>query len=147
MSWSACALLIIIIRGPRYLVYVGCSNFRYTNNNQNKFLTQRHQQKKWSKEVNKNVLHSYFESNPTQRMYRKRIIEIWANSARFNTTSQRPANPARMILKKGCLFDLQMLEIRVQNNLLRISTRSSDSNQNTKYGKAEVPEPNWKSKF
>ena len=42
--------------------------------------------KKWTKENNKNVLHCYFKSNPKQRAYRKRIIEIWGNSVTFNTT-------------------------------------------------------------
>ena len=57
-----------------------------------------------------------FENNPIQRGYRKRMIEIWAYSARFNTTSQRLANQARTILKKGWFSDLKILEVCNQVN-------------------------------
>ena len=41
-----------------------------------------------------------FKSNPTGRGHRKRMVKIWAESARFNATRQRLANQARMTLKK-----------------------------------------------
>ena len=56
------------------------------------------------------LLHGYLKSNTTQRGHRKRMIEIWANSTRFNT-SQRHADQARMILKKISFSDLEILEL------------------------------------
>ena len=50
-----------------------------------------------------------------QRGYRKRVIEIRTEFAKFNT-SQRIANQAKMILKKDWLFDLEVLEICWQLN-------------------------------
>ena len=44
------------------------------------------------------------------------MIEIWAESARLNTWSQRLADQARMILKKDCFSDLEILEIHQQVN-------------------------------
>ena len=48
-------------------------------------------------------------------MYRKRIIEIRAESTRFNT-SQRLVDQLRIILKKGWFSDLEMLEMCKQVN-------------------------------
>ena len=44
------------------------------------------------------------------------MIEIWAECTRFNTTSQRFGDQARMILKKGCFSKLGILEIYQQIN-------------------------------
>ena len=44
------------------------------------------------------------------------MIEIWAESARFNITSQKLADQARIILKKGWFSDLEILEIYEQVN-------------------------------
>ena len=76
----------------KYPANVGCSNFRYTNNDQSNYSTERHQRKKWIKEDNKHLLHCYFKTNPSQREYRKRIKDIWTESARFNVTSQKIAD-------------------------------------------------------
>ena len=38
------------------------------------------------------------------------MIEIWAESGRFDK-SKKLVDQARMILKKGCFFDLEILEI------------------------------------
>ena len=65
---------------------------------------------KWIKEDNKNVLRCYLKSNPAQKWYRKRTIEIWAESARFNT-NQKLANQARRILKKCWFSGFEILEI------------------------------------
>ena len=54
--------------------------------------------KKWTKEDNKHVLHGYHKRNPKQREYRKRMIQIWAESAMFNVKSQRHADQARIML-------------------------------------------------
>ena len=49
----------------------------------------------------KNVL----KNSLNQREYRKRIIEIWAKSARFNKANQIFPDEARMIFKKGLFSD------------------------------------------
>ena len=60
--------------------------------------------RKWNREDNKHILHCYFNSNPTQRGYKKRMREIFKDSARFNT-SQGLADRARMVLKEGWFSD------------------------------------------
>ena len=50
-------------------------------------------------------------ANSAQKGYRKRMIEIWAESIRYNTISQRLVDQARMILKKGWLSDFEILEM------------------------------------
>ena len=50
--------------------------------------------KNWPEQTRKNVIPCYFKSNPIQWEYTKIIIEIWVNSAWFNTSQ------ARKILKK-----------------------------------------------
>ena len=40
------------------------------------FLSKRHKRKKCIRENNRNVFHSYFKSNLTQRGYRKRMIDL-----------------------------------------------------------------------
>ena len=42
--------------------------------------------------------------------------EVWAESSRFDTTSQRLADQARMILRNGWSSDLKILEISGQVN-------------------------------
>ena len=44
------------------------------------------------------------------RLYKKRMMKIWTESAKFNT-SQRLADQIRLFLKKGLLSDLELLEI------------------------------------
>ena len=44
------------------------------------------------------------------------MIEIWAECTWFNTRSQRFADQARKILKKGWFSDLEILEIYQQIN-------------------------------
>ena len=51
-------------------------------------------------------------SNPSQRGYRKRIIEVWQECSTFQTTSQRLADQVRAIVKKGWFSDLELLEIQ-----------------------------------
>ena len=64
--------------------------------------------KKWT---NHKVINFYFKSNPIRKAYRKRMMEIWTESAK-----QRLANQVRLILKKGLLSDLEILEICGQKN-------------------------------
>ena len=53
----------------------------------------------------------HFRSNPSQRRYRKRILEIWQERSAFQTTSQRLADQVRTIIKKCWFSDLELLEI------------------------------------
>ena len=49
---------------------VGCSFFRYTNDDLRNHINQRRKHKTWTWEDNQIALHCYFMSNPTQRGYR-----------------------------------------------------------------------------
>ena len=48
--------------------------------------------KKWSKEVNKIVMRSFFKSEPNKRGYRKKMLEIWKDIGVFEVTEQRLAD-------------------------------------------------------
>ena len=45
---------------------------------------------KRTRKANKNVIYGYFKSNSTQRVYRKKIIEIWSESTKFNASQRLP---------------------------------------------------------
>ncbi len=51
-----------------------------------------------SRKWNREALYSFFRSNHKEG-YRKRMIEIWTEFARFKTTKQRLADPVRTITK------------------------------------------------
>ena len=51
---------------------VGCSNFRYTTNNQINNAPEKHQRKKMTREDNQDIIHCYFKNNPTQRDWWKK---------------------------------------------------------------------------
>ena len=78
---------------------------------------------KWSTGVyrlcdiyNKKVISYYFKNNPTQRGFRKLMMEIWTGSTKSNKTSQKVSEEARLILKKGWLSDWNIREICGQVN-------------------------------
>ena len=73
------------------------------------------------------ALHCHFRSNPTQRGYRKRMIEIWPECARFQTTSQTLADQVRTIIKKGWFSDLEIPEIYQKINNEQDSNTISDT--------------------
>ena len=98
-------------RTDRHPTNVGCSLFRYTNADLRNHINQRPKRKAWSREDNQLALHCYFRSNPTQRGYRKRMMEIWQELNNFQTTSQRLADQVRTIIKKNCFSDLEILEM------------------------------------
>ena len=75
-------------RPDRHPANVDCSLFRYTSNHNN----QRPKCKTWTREDNQLALHCYFKSNPSQRDYKKRMIEIWQECASFQTIRQRLPN-------------------------------------------------------
>ena len=75
-----------------------------------------HQMKKWTREDNKN-------SNPAQRESRKQMIVIWTDSAKSNRKSQKLADQEMLIIKKGRLSDLEILEICGQVNREELTQR------------------------
>ena len=72
---------------------------------------QRPKWKTWTREDNQLALPCYFKSNPTQRGYRKRMMEIWQELSIFQTTRQRLADQVRKIMKKGWFSELEIIEI------------------------------------
>ena len=90
--------------------------FRYTNGDLGNHTNQRPKQKAWTMEDNQLALHCYSRSNPTQRGYRKRMIEIWQEYFIFQTTSQRLADQVRTIIKKGWFSDVEIIEIQQKIN-------------------------------
>ena len=72
-----------------YPANVGCSSFSYMNDDLRNHTNQRCKQKTWTKQDNQLAIHCYFRSNPTQRGYRKIMIEIWQKCAHFQTTNQK----------------------------------------------------------
>ena len=55
---------------------IGCSFFRYTNDDLRNHNNRRRKRKTWTREDNQLALHCYFRSNSSQRGYWKRMIEI-----------------------------------------------------------------------
>ena len=74
-------------RPDRHPANVGCSFFRYVNDDISNHNDHRPKRKTWIWEDNHLALHCYFRSNASQRGYRKRIIKIWQECASFQTTS------------------------------------------------------------
>ena len=95
----------------RHPTNVGWSFFRYRNGDETNPNGQRPTRKTWTREDNQLALQCYFCSNPSQRGYMKRMIEIWQEWAKFQTTSQSVANQVRTIIKKVWFSDLELLEI------------------------------------
>ena len=87
---------------------VGCSFFRYINDDVRNHNKQSPKRRIWTREENQLVLECYFRSNPSQRGYRKRMMEIWQERSTFQTTSQRLADQVRTIMKKSWLPDLEL---------------------------------------
>ena len=90
--------------------------FRYKNDDLRNHTNQRRKHKTWTREDNQFALDCYFRSKPTQRRYRKRMIEIWQECATFQTTSQRHADQVWTMIKKGWFSDLEILEIHWKIN-------------------------------
>ena len=98
-------------RFDRHPANVGSSFFKYKNDDVRNHNHQRPKRKTWNREDNQLALHRYFRSNPSERGYRKRMIEIWQECANFQTTSQRLADHVNTIIKKDWFSDLEILEI------------------------------------
>ena len=98
-------------RSGRLPMNVGRSFFRYINDDVSNHNEQRPKRRTWTREENQLVLECYIRSNPSQRGYRKRMMEIWQEGSTFQTTSQSLADQVRTIMKKGWFSDLELLEI------------------------------------
>ena len=118
-------------RPNRHPANVGCSLFRYTYSDLKNRTSQRPKRKTWTREDNQLALHCYFKSNPTQRGYRKRMMEIWQELSIFQTTSQRLADQVRTIMKKSWFSELKITEIHQKiNDQERRNTLTDTSNIN-----------------
>ena len=128
-------------RPDRHPANVRCSFFRYTNDDLKNHSNQRCKQKIWTREDNHLALDSYFRINPTQRVYRKRMIEIWQECASFQTTSRRHADQVRTIIKKGWFSDLDILEIQQKMNNEQETNTISNTPSINKQEKSKRNEP------
>ena len=120
-------------RPGRHLMNVGCSFFRFRNDDVTNRNDQRPTRKTWTREDNQLALQCYFRSNPSQRGHRKRMIEIWQRCAKFQTTIQRLADQVRTIIKKGWFSDLELLEIHqkhITKTIILYQTHQVVSNKN-----------------
>ena len=90
---------------------VGCSFFRYINDDVTNHKEQRPKRRTWTREENKLVLECYLRSCSSERGYRKRMFEIWQDCSTFQTASQRSADQVWTITKKGWFSDIELLEI------------------------------------
>ena len=70
--------------------------------------------RKRTREDNKQALFCYFRCKPTKKKYRKRMIKIWIEFARFKRTILRLADQVWTITKIGWFSDLEILEIYQQ---------------------------------
>ena len=87
-------------RADRHPANVGCSFFKYMNDDLRNNNNQRRKRKTWTRNNSQLALHCYSRSNASQRGYRKRMIEIWQEFASFRTSSQIFADQIRTIVKK-----------------------------------------------
>ena len=111
-------------RPGRHPTNAGCSFFRYINDDVTNHNEQRPKRRTWTREENQLVLECYFRSNPSQRGYRKRMIEIWQERSTFQTASPRLADQLRTIIKKGWFSDLELLEIHKKKHRNKTITQT-----------------------
>ena len=127
-------------RPDRHPTNVGCSFFRYINDDITNHYEQRPKRRTWTREENQLVLECYFRSNPLQRGYWKRMMEIWQERSTFQTTSQRLAHQVRTIMKKGWFSDLELLEIH-QKTLKQNNNTVPDTPSGVKQKQSNEKEP------
>ena len=68
------------------------------------------------------------------------MIEIWQECSTFQTTSQRLADQVRTIMKKGCFFVLELLEIH-QKSLKQNNNTVPDTPRWVKQRQSNKKEP------
>ena len=127
-------------RSGRHPTNVGCSFYRYINDDVTNHNEQRPKCKTWTIEENQLALECYFRSNPSQRGYRKRMIEIWQELSTFQTTNQRLADQVRTIIKKVWFSDLELLEIH-QKTLKKSHNIVPDTSTDVKQTQSNEKEP------
>ena len=130
-------------RPDRHPTNVGCSFFRYINNDVRNHNDQRPTRKTWTMEDNQLALQCYFRRNPSQRGCRKRMIEIWQELVKFQTTSQRLADQVRTIIKGG-VSDLEILEIHQKTRKQNYNTVSDTSSVVKQKQSNKKRTANWK---
>ena len=69
---------------------------------------------RWKKEVNKLVMGCFYQSDPTRRGYKKRMIAIWREIETFDITYQRLVDHARVIRTNEWLTVVELEEVRRQ---------------------------------
>ena len=80
--------------------------------------------------------------NPSQRGYRKIMIEMWQERSTFQTTSQRLADEVRTIMKKGLFSSLELQEIHKKHwnkTITQCQTHQVVSNKNNPTKKNRKP--------
>ena len=127
-------------RLDRHPTNVGCSFFRYINDDATNHYEQRPKRRIWTREENQLVLECYFRSNPSQRGYRKRMMEILQERSIFQTTSQRLADQVRTIMKKDWFSDLELQEIH-QKTLKQNNNTVPDTPSGVKQKQSNEKEP------
>ena len=111
----------------RHPMNVGWSFFRYINDDVRNNNDQRPKRKTCTREDNQLALQCYFRSNPSQRGYRKRMIEIWQECAKFQTFNERLTDQVRTIIKKSWFSDLELLEIHQRTHKQNYNTVSDST--------------------
>ena len=71
-------------RLDRYPANVGCSFFKYTDDDLTNPTNKRRKSKAWTRKENQLAQQWYFKSNHTQRGYKKRMIGIWQECLKFS---------------------------------------------------------------
>ena len=103
----------------------------YTNSDLKNPTNKKPKRKTWTREDNQLALHCYSKCNPTQRGYRKRMMEIWQELSIFQTTSLRLADQVRTIMKKGWFSEHEINEIHQKiNDQEKRNTLPDTSNTN-----------------
>ena len=74
-----------------------------------KLLEEQSQKKKWTVTENKEVMMCYFEADPSQRGYRKRMHNIWLSKHPNSTISeQRLAGQSNVIMRRNRLTSVNI---------------------------------------
>ena len=77
-----------------------------------KLLEDQPQKNKWMVTENKEVMMCYFEANPSQRGYRKRMLTIWLSKHPDSTISEhRLADQSNVIMTRNLLTSVEIEEI------------------------------------
>ena len=81
--------------------------------------------RRWAKEVNKLMMRCFYQSDPTRRGYRKRMITIWRETGTFEITEQRLVDQARVVRTNEWQMKVELEEIRRK----LLTPRDAEENQ------------------